>query len=514
MVKSLSIRARKLVLAGALLTVMVLPHGLGASGVVAATSCNAADVQSAINRADDGDTVTVPAGKCIWLTTVVMEYKSITLQGAGIDKTVLIDAVPKVPTGNPPGHMLLVHTKPGLLTRVTGFTFDGSTTGIVDIFNKSLVRLDGTSKTWRIDNNRFIATRTSAVSIHGFTYGVLDHSIFDYQGHNNPLYVHHDQWNGVPNGDGSWSDELYLGTEKAIYVEDNVFNSDGSRLVWGLDGWSGHRVVYRYNTLNNAVISNHGTESGARLRGARSYEFYRNRISYNGASGPFPTAIQVRSGNGVIFENTVTGAFTVAGQYNHYRDNMNYDIWGMCDGTSPWDVNDGVVYATGTHNGATGQKLLTDSTKSWKEDQWVGYSVSNLTRGNSSVILSNDANGISARGVGQNKGLPLWNAGDQYRITRASICIDQVGRGKGDLLQGSSPTPKAWPNQQSEPAYAWGNTLNGQTVALYSGSPVIKEGRDFRNGVPMPGYVPYTYPHPLTTGSKGPSNVRVVNTTN
>jgi hypothetical protein len=352
------------------------------------------------------------------------------------------------------------------------------------------------------------------VTIYGFTYGVLDRNIFDFKGHRIPLYVHHDMWNGVPFGVGSWADEIYLGTEKAVFVEDNVFNADGSALMHGLDGWAGMRVVYRYNTLNNVIISNHGTESSARMRGARSYEFYRNRINYNGAAGPFPNAISVRSGNGVIFENTVTGNFAIFGHYSQYRDNMNYNIWNQCDGNSAWDVNDGVVYATGTHNGASGQKVLSDSTKGWKANQWIGYSVSNLTRGNSSVITSNEPNAVSARSVGQTQGLPLWNTGDQYRITRASICLDQVGRGKGDLLKGSPPSPKAWPNQQLEPAYAWGNTLNGQQYQMTSSSPVIKEGRDFLNGVPMPGYQPYAYPHPLTTGSKGPSNVRIVNTTN
>jgi hypothetical protein len=514
LVKALSIsRARQLVFAGALVAAMALPHGLRASGTVAANTCSSSDVQSAIDRADDGDTVTIPAGKCTWLTTVVVNQKAITLQGAGMDKTILVDAVPKVSTGNPPGHMLMVHTKPGLLTRVTAMTFDGST-GITDIFNKSMLMLDGSSKSWRIDNIRFIATRTSAVSIYGFTYGVLDHSIFDFKGHRIPLYVHHNTWNGVPFGDGSWNDEMYLGTERAVFIEDNVFNGDGSALMHGLDGWSGHRVVYRYNTLNNVIISNHGTESSARMRGARSYEFYRNRISYNGANGPWPNAISIRSGNGVVFENTVTGNFSVLGSYNHYRDNMMYGIWGMCDGNSAWDVNDGVVYATGTHNGAGGQKVLSDSTKAWKSDQWVGYSVSNVTRGNSSVITSNEGNAISARSVGQTQGLPLWQSGDQYRITRASICLDQVGRGKGDLLTGSTPSPKAWPNQESEPAYAWGNTLNGAPYQMSSASPIIKDGRDYFNGTQKPGYVPYTYPHPLVAGSKGPSNVRVVNTTN
>jgi hypothetical protein len=60
-----------------------------------------------------------------------------------------------------------------------------------------------------------------------------------------------------------------------------------------------------------------------------------------------------------------------------------------------------------------------------------------------------------------------------------------------------------------EPAYSWNNvyTPTGAPVniELASGAwALLQEGRDFYNNKPMPGYTPYTYPHPLVTGQLPP----------
>jgi hypothetical protein len=56
---------------------------------------------------------------------------------------------------------------------------------------------------------------------------------------------------------------------------------------------------------------------------------------------------------------------------------------------------------------------------------------------------------------------------------------------------------------QLAPVYAWNNTMTGSSnihtgkAVLLSENTEIVEGRDFFNDTPMPGYQPYTYPHPL-----------------
>jgi hypothetical protein len=96
--------------------------------------------------------------------------------------------------------------------------------------------------------------------------------------------------------------------------------------------------------------------------------------------------------------------------------------------------------------------------------------------------------------------------------------MDQSTRGGGDLITGDYNNPVnsttgnvAWPHQILEPAYMWNDvfTPNGHLVPLSPAiiaSTVLQSGRDYFNGVQMPGYTPYTYPHPLVTGAAKPQN--------
>ena len=60
------------------------------------------------------------------------------------------------------------------------------------------------------------------------------------------------------------------------------------------------------------------------------------------------------------------------------------------------------------------------------------------------------------------------------------------------------------------PLYTWNNTLNGRNLVPHvnrggtspcSETDHIKAGRDYFIDTPRPGYKPYTYPHPLVSGS-------------
>src|SRR4029078_2447710 len=59
------------------------------AATISAPSCSNTDVQAAVNRANDGDVVTVPAGNCTWASHVGLENKNIWVRGAGIGQTVI-----------------------------------------------------------------------------------------------------------------------------------------------------------------------------------------------------------------------------------------------------------------------------------------------------------------------------------------------------------------------------------------------------------------------------------------
>ncbi len=70
----------------------------------------------------------------------------------------------------------------------------------------------------------------------------------------------------------------------------------------------------------------------------------------------------------------------------------------------------------GTHTGADNAAVLTDSTKTWTVNQWIGFTIKNLTDGSECVVTSNTANTITGTltgGTGND-----WDLGDTYVVIR------------------------------------------------------------------------------------------------
>ena len=486
---------RALAGAGLILACLLLSAPcLGAT--ITAADLSPAAVQRAVDAAADGDTVRLPAGTATWTAGVTVEGKFLSIVGAGIDRTTIVGGEYEPSTIRPTHRMFTITAKRGGLTRLSGMTLDGGT-GARDDYNKGMVGLGGDSTTWRLDHLRLRATRTCAMHVYA-SGGVVDHCRFELVGWVFGIYGFN---GGGSYGDEAWTEAAELGGgRQAFFVEDNLFTATDH--AFALDGWAGERVVFRHNTLRNAVIGNHGTETSGRLRGARSFEIYGNTIVLAGPA--FYSAIELRSGNGVVFDNTIMGDVGEPLRVDNYRDFDAFAPWGLATGESPFDQNDvdanghPVVYDTGAHTGESGAKVLTCAGKAWRPDQWRGYSLHNASTGKSSIITSNGPDTIVTR-YDDTHGGPnlLWNAGDGFRIERCLAALDQMGRGKGGRIAGDDPQPAAWPEQAREPTYVWHNTVNGAVRGLVSGSPHVTEGVDFLNGVAKPGYKPYRYPHPL-----------------
>lgn len=71
----------------------------------------------------------------------------------------------------------------------------------------------------------------------------------------------------------------------------------------------------------------------------------------------------------------------------------------------------------GSHDGADGASILTDSTKAWTPGQWVGYTITNETDGSSGTITANDATTITA--ILEDGTDNDWDIGDTYTIGNA-----------------------------------------------------------------------------------------------
>lgn len=74
-----------------------------------------------------------------------------------------------------------------------------------------------------------------------------------------------------------------------------------------------------------------------------------------------------------------------------------------------WNYSEG-----GTHTGSNDAAILTDSTKSWTNDEWIGYRINNITDGSYAIITDNDATTITGTLVGGTGN--EWDASDVYLI--------------------------------------------------------------------------------------------------
>src|SRR5438132_1885744 len=462
----------------------------------------AASVQSMHNnQAQNGDTITLPAGTFTWSTGVNLS-KAITLQGAGIGVTIVKDGVQS-------GQLIAWSLAAGLPSRLTGIEFqDGGRSVTADapggILHVNGSNTDGSSFRW--DHCKW--SDMNGYTVFDTVIGVIDHNTFTKSNKHLTTYIYGSRWNNASGnwGDGSWVAPTNFGSSEFLFYEDNTFtSSDPVYIEFGTDALAGARFVVRHNTITNCLIGDHGTESGGRIRGSRAMEVYNNTyIGTNIANFVGGS----RSSRVLFHDNNISGywnnpIFTLGNWRNFYP----FQPWGGADGTNAWDVNEPNPFFTGTAASNSSGTSVTVSGVNWATNQWAGYTIrrtSNLCGLNTITcawIQSNTSNTISYTGNG---GYPTpsvaFCAGDTLEIRKVDHALDQPGRGGGSLITSDPPVrPFGWNDQVTEPCYAWNN---GQ--ARFSAGPGVRANVHFFDNTPMPGYVPFTYPHPLVSGG-GPS---------
>lgn len=528
--------------------------------VIKSMDCSQEEVQKAIDLAKDGDTVQVPEGNGAW-KKVKLPGKAITLQGAGIGKT-MITAVGR-------GSTIAVKSAEGKPFRISGISF------VFEPTIRTCVGVWGSCKNWRIDHCKFDNSRNSGCRVGVrvedesdtvYTYGVIDHCIFG----NSMIDV------GSKQGHGSWKRPLALGTANAIYVEDCQFTAGAA-----IDGYHGGRYVFRHNKLINSHIATETLRTFSRVpffcRAPRKVEIYNNQISSvdTGKRSRNWMMMFIRGGTGVIFANRVTNIsgrrYSGVGVIDNARTLSPARWLGKCNGGNPIDGNEPAEDGTGSHSGADNRTVLTCAEKNWtvnawsankpdavttgshsgadnqtvltcagrkwprrwpgdyiynltdgshgqitantpgtvtavlsggKDNDWdngdkfkimTGCFVYNLTDGSKGQIAANTANTVTTVLIGGKNN--VWNKGDRFKITNGYPALDQIGRST-DHGAGEDRLPQAL-----EPLYAWDNMMDGKpkSITVHGNCGIhVKEGRDYFNNVPKPGYTPYSYPHPLT----------------
>jgi hypothetical protein len=543
---SIASRGKFAALAAAVVLMLLGLSKSFASGgaVINAASMSRADVGAAVAAAQDGDTVLVPAGVADW-TNYLYVTNAITLQFAGLGQSIIMDDIAYVNGGNPSYTEACIAFQPvhsNYITRLSGVQIIQGTNGrSPTLFEKGCVQVLGATGNIRIDHCLFTNINDTIIWVWNGACPVIDHcSFFETNVNTHAIAVEADQWAGGSYGDGSFSTPAVLGTSNAVYIENCFFVGPGPGSTWALiDTFEGARWVFRYNSIINGWLSAHGTESTSLYRGTRSWEVYMN----TGYDSNELYLTEFRSGTGVIWSNTVTG-FQTLSRLDDYRSSGSFNYWGGVTGTNFMDCND-PANAKGralvaVHAGTNGSPTLV-VTNNFTASQYIGYTIIDTNMPTAFMGPTTNQTQLSVTNFGEINGssgyvggyttfriLPgpstsmTFNRGDVIVFYKPCICaLDMSGTGLCGPLNRVTSGPNAgnplgpWPTNTVEPVYGWGNTLNGSDSPVYSVNAIIVSNVHYFNDIPKPGYVPFSYPHPLTLSTAvavltPPTGLRIV----
>jgi hypothetical protein len=285
-----------------------------------AASLSPTDVQAAVNAADPGDTVVLPAGDYSGFNTIVEIPNGISMRGAGKTSTILrktdTDEVPMLRWNYPKASSeypieisdLTIYGYPTVsVSRDTGidiYSDDITDFKIHDIavhnFGYCGIRLWGRSS-GVIYNSDFIDNFYNHPTLGGLGYGInaIGHVAGD-------SVLGDSVWTDYPaNTNPGW------GTDDFVFIEDCTFS--GNRHA--VDATYGGRYVSRYNDFYgspagsySAYINVHGRSplDSQIFHGARAIEVYHNTITIDHDED----GIFLQSGDALVWDNTLTGTIS------------------------------------------------------------------------------------------------------------------------------------------------------------------------------------------------------------
>jgi len=323
----------------------------GSTGTVASPYAPA-DVQACVDTASakTGDVVIFIPGSATWSGTsysaVAINMTSwaadkVTIAGAGTSTTVLTLTM----TGD--GAAFGVTGKDGIGFEVKDIGVIYGNTAAVYFLRLAggMGRTSPHTKGINIHGNSFTrAAGTSsptAVLAAARIYGVIHNNTFS-----NVRALMTNMSASLADQDYEWTQAAGLGGNRFIFVENNSIEL----AIDAIDGYASSRTVVRYNNFTNTFFQSHSGTANC-VRGYRALEIYNNIFAYDGSR---PTTISrpifLRSGSGVIYNNTLSGTLTNVSPYI----DLDYEL--ACN-TCCWVMPGGLV-----NRSTPGVNLTWDST--------------------------------------------------------------------------------------------------------------------------------------------------------
>ncbi|HEX3019872.1 MAG TPA: hypothetical protein VHP36_06205 [Chitinispirillaceae bacterium] len=286
---------KKIVMATATISAFLLNASNSSAVTITAKSGNREDIQAAINSAPENATVIIPEGNFDFNGPKLEVKKNITISGSGNRNTVLkktspIDWFFKVISDS--------------YFRLTNLVLDGGKNG-------NGVKMTSGNLNMRIDNSTFKNFNKTAIETNGNIKGVIDNNNFQ-ENRTTDIVVYGDN-------EGAWKRPVKLGTDDAIYVENNKFEHKNVKgAVHSISSNHGSNYVFRYNTIDDGNLNTNPIDAHGNFfygRGSRKYEIYGNKIK----SGGSYQGMYIRGGTGVIYDNEFIGKFSYPIVLENYR---------------------------------------------------------------------------------------------------------------------------------------------------------------------------------------------------
>ncbi len=466
------------------------------------------DVQSAVNNASDGATVTFSSGSYSWasgsitlsnskgVTLICQTVQSCTVS-QGSDSVIYMDTL----SGN--------NTK---LYRISGFTFQNGDGCTCIWFYGS-----GTLNKLRIDHNRFQNYRGDAALVllgetttPGKFYALIDHNTVV-----NSSSVMLAKILGAENMN-NWPSSL-RGTASNVFLEDNTITitTQTNTGLGCVDVWSAGQMVFRNNTIQNCRIVAHGVAHG----GVANFEVYRNTITQTagGFSNCYRSIHHQGSGEMFVWGNTLNCSSSISGgaiEFLHYRSGTPGEAGysdgsvapaGQCNGSR---VGDGNTSASATHRGypcwMQPGRAPAGGSPAWGKLSPVAVyrNTYNGTKVDTNFDCPWSGGGYCAQHIQANR--DYYNAVSVSAQTAPTSPFNgTVGIGHGTLANRPATCTHVtapdgdngggvmyWATDQG----SWNSSGGGEQGVLY---------RCSTTNVWTAHYTPYTYPHPLVNGGGG-----------
>ena len=401
-----------------------------------ATSCSQSAVAAAIAAEQahpvDGDVVAIPAGSCDWTTGVVQTFaNSVTIQGAGAISATDGGA------GTTGSDLTAITNQSGnpamefITTAGKSFRFTG-----IAVLESSGSSAQGTG-------NLVIDGQSSAVRI--------DHSHFY-------IYVGGSKGIGLTNGVTGVADHLYINTPQEI-TNDFAFLNGGN--------WKGDPDPNSLGDQSWADIDHFGTSQFFYVEDSRFSGGYLSDCS-NG-------------GRWVLRYSTILNNHGMAnhGTHDPWRSCRAAEIYQNTFNISPYTEGGGPEHENG------GPALIWGNTVSGNYAHVVDLNI--IRQSSATYAEPTPPNGWGYCGNQVTGATSVW---DENTTSNGYACLDQPGRGAGDLLAGypgssivdvTAGSTRTWPHQALDPIYVWANTLSGSmaTSIVEDNTGILVDNRDY-----------------------------------